>query len=285
MQRIFALGVDEDQIPGIWELRHPSPTLWVQSPHNVLDLFLTHSSRLIYCTGTKVEILAVEGKDPNEAPYGWDEVLHVPCPFFIKRTSGVVIGDSLVLLGGEKNPQEACQLDFRTETWTTLSPMREKRITAASVALDPHTLLVLGGSDLDKTFSCCESLDVRTGQWSPSFETLPVPLSGHAVTVYDDHVYNSGGWDGNKSRGEVWRSKVNGLGPWEALSSLNIERHNHGMMGDSVGGLSVVGGRQQTSFGSTEIVATETLSLDGGQGWATNVKLPFKKVWQATDMK
>ncbi|CAG0901552.1 unnamed protein product [Darwinula stevensoni] len=61
----------------------------------------------------KVHILYLGGKDPSEELYGWDEVLHIPDPFFNKGTTGVVIQDSLFLLGGEKSPWEAGWLNVK----------------------------------------------------------------------------------------------------------------------------------------------------------------------------
>ncbi|CAG0888877.1 unnamed protein product [Darwinula stevensoni] len=196
----------------------------------------------------------------------------------------VYLRNSLFLLGSETNPREGLQLDLASEKWATLSPMKDRRSNAASVILDPHTILVLGGQDFEaeKQVSSCEYLDVRTGQWS-SFQDIPLPLSGLAATVYHDHLYISGGWDGLESRREVWRCRMKG-GQWEELPCLKNPRGHHGMMGNGKGGLSVIGGLFQRGSQYEEVLETETYTLDVRGGWVNQGTIPFDKVWKATDM-
>ncbi|CAG0894662.1 unnamed protein product [Darwinula stevensoni] len=219
--KIFAMGNDENGRFGMWEL--PKNTLWVQEEHSLLDVFLAQSSMLIHGTGGEVRILHLEGKDPHEAPHGWDHKLRIPPDFLVEGTSGVGIQDSLFLLGGKRNPCSGSRLDLHSYTWVDLPLMTQGREDAASVMLDAHTILALGGVNPKngKTLSSCVRLDVRTREWIPFPSEIPLPISSHAVTLYDDHVYISGGFRDDESRGDVWKCGVNGGGPWENFLFYN----------------------------------------------------------------
>ncbi|CAG0892573.1 unnamed protein product [Darwinula stevensoni] len=250
------------------------------------DFFLADSDRLIHGGKEKIHILYLGGKNPRVSAYEWDEVLHIPDPYLIHATTGVVIGDSLFLLGGEGDPQGAHRLDLGSETWTTLSPMKAMRKNAGSVMWDPHTILMLGGWDPEarKCLSSCEYLDTRTKQWSLFPCDIPAPISAHAATLHKDHVYISGGSDGTETRGDGWRYSVTRRGEWELLPSLSKKRSFHGMVEDSSGGLSVIGGSFRLGLESTEVLETETLPTDE-EGWVIQEKLPFEALVMAKEMK
>ncbi|CAG0888878.1 unnamed protein product [Darwinula stevensoni] len=267
-RRIFAMGIGEDGRGGIWEVLDHSSTLWVQGPCGTDDVVLVHSHRLIQCRGKEVKILHLGEKDPRQGPYEWDEAFHIPHPFRVNGTAGVVIHDTLFLLGGQDIPQEGRRLDLSSETWLNLPEMRLRRSRATSMMRDPYTILVLGGEDPEtrRPLSSWECLDTRMRQWFPFPHDMPLPVSGHAVTTYNSHVYISGGWDGREAREEVWRCGINGDENWEELPSLNIKRHDHGMMGDVAKGLSIIGGRYISEPEETvEVLETETLTLDIGR--------------------
>ncbi|CAG0881060.1 unnamed protein product [Darwinula stevensoni] len=267
-------------------LKEP-PTFWVESLYSVGSVFLAHSEKLIFGRGGKVHILNLEGKDPRDAPHRWKEPTPIKSPILIKGTMGVVNQNHLFLLGGSGSPQDVHRLDLDTETWTTVSPTREKRMRATLVVKDPHTILVLGGEDPDmkRHISSCECLDTRTELWSTFPHNIPDPLSAQAATMHNDHIYVTGGWDGRKSRRNVWRCRVNGGGPWETLPSLNVERCDHAVMIDEERGLSVIGGSiYQSGQRDIEVLETETLTLNGRM-WMTRGKVPFRKLWKATEMK
>ncbi|CAG0903037.1 unnamed protein product [Darwinula stevensoni] len=283
--RIFAMGSVEDGRVGIWEVYRK--TLWVQDAHSARDTFLAHSGMLIHGTGGEVQILHLEGKDWREAPHGWDYKLPIPQPFFVEGTMGVGMWDSFFLAGGKRNPRSGLRLALHSNQWVELPNMMTGRWEASTVMLDPHTILVLGGMDLEKgiTHSSCEFLDLRTEQWSPFPLNIPIPVSNHATTLYGDHVYISGGIDGRESRGTVWRCRVSGEGPVDTLSSLQFSRHDHGMMGDGVGGLKVIGGRHvRVGEEIVDVLLTETLTLDGRREWKHKPKLPFVSLWKASLM-
>ncbi|CAG0897744.1 unnamed protein product [Darwinula stevensoni] len=282
--KIFALGKDKKAQVGMWEL--PKNTLWVQEEHSLSDLFLAQSSMLIHGTGGEVRILYLEGKDPHEAPHRWNHKLQNPPDFIVEGTTGVGIRDSLFLLGGKRNPHSGHRLDLHSDTWMELPLMTQGREDAASVMLDAHTILVLGGVDPEKvkTLSSCVCLDVRTKQWIPFPSEIPLPISSHAVTLYDDHVYISGGFRDDASCREVWKCGVKGVGPWETLPSLQLDRHDHGMMGDGAGRFQVIGGKHQNGSKYTDVLSTETLTLHGGRGWEIKHELPFMNVWKACAM-
>ena len=153
MNRIFGMGTGKDLEVGIWEFQRN--TCWVQQPHSGTDMFLAHSGMLIHGTGGEVHILHLEGKDPQDAPYGWDHKVPIPPPFYVERTMGVGISDSLCFLGGERNPHEGLRQDLHSGNWMDLPKMIQGRENAASVMLDPHTILVLSTSpqiNLSSTF-------------------------------------------------------------------------------------------------------------------------------------
>ena len=103
MNRIFGMGNGKDGRVGMWEVQRN--TCWVQQSQSSDDVFLSHSGMLIHGTGGEVHILHLEGKDPQDAPHGWDHKHPIPPPFFVERTMGVVgISDSLSPGREEKSP-------------------------------------------------------------------------------------------------------------------------------------------------------------------------------------
>ncbi|CAG0890826.1 unnamed protein product [Darwinula stevensoni] len=286
LKRIFAMGKGEYGPSGVWEVTQPHKNLWVQVPTGTADVFLAHKDRLIHCKGGEVHIFHLQGKDPNESPYGWDEVLHIPRPFFILGSTGTIVQESLFLFGGAGNSQEVRSLDLGSEKWMPLSPMRNKRLFAASVMWDPHTVLVMGGANPEARgpISNCECFDTRTAEWIPFPHHFPVSLHSYAATIYNDHVYISGGIGGDETRGQVWRFSVKGGEAWETLPSLNMKRQHHGMIGDK-GRLFVLGGTQRRGNEDIMVLEMETLALDGRRRWVTEEKFPFKNIFKATEMK
>ncbi|CAG0898948.1 unnamed protein product [Darwinula stevensoni] len=283
-QRIFAVGRGKNGVPGMLEVLHSDSTLWVQQLYSEENVILAHSGRLIHGREMEVRIIHVEEKDPLEAPFEWDEVLRTPHQFHIKATTGVILQDSLFLFGGEGNLQEGRRLDLNKETWMSLFPLQGRRKAAASVMLDPHSILVLGGWDSEarRRLSSCERFDTRAGEWS-FFPHMPIPLSSHAVAVYNEYLYISGGFNEGVSQKDVWRCSVNGGGPWEKLPSLNINRHDHGIVRDGAGTLSVMGGRQLRDQKDVDVLETENFTLD--EGWVTQERLPFLSLLKATEME
>ncbi|CAG0888537.1 unnamed protein product [Darwinula stevensoni] len=288
-QGIFAMGTINERWGGggIWELSTDPATFWINSHYSVSHVFLAHSNRLIHGRGETLHIFRLERKHINEAPYGWDVEFHIPPPFFIKGTSGVVIHSSLFLFGGEKSPREVGRLDLVTGSWENLLPMTNGRKGAVSVMSDPHTISLMGGEDPEtkRTLFSCEYFDTRSGRWCTSHLDIPKPVASHAATVYKDHVYISGGWNGKETTKDVWRSRVTAGSPWESIPSLEIARSGHGIVQDSAGELSVIGGRKVFSDQeATQVLQTETLSLEE-ESWKVGEKLPFRNLWRATEMK
>ncbi|CAG0893244.1 unnamed protein product [Darwinula stevensoni] len=282
--RIFVMGSSDGGV-GIWEV--PENTRWVQQGFSIVDIFLAQSFMLIHGSEGEVRILHLEGKDPREAPHGWDHKICIPPTFSAEGTTGVGIRESLFLLGGKRNLCEGRSLDLHSEKWMNLPLMTQGRTNATSVMWNPDTILVMGGADPEKEMclSCCEFLDLRIGQWSPFHLNMPLPVNSHAATLYNDHIYISGGFRAGESLGEVRRCRANGQGPWDPLPSLRFKRHLHGMMGFGTAGLQVIGGIYQKESELTSVLSTETLTLDGMRGWEIQLELPFKRVWKARSMK
>ncbi|CAG0902603.1 unnamed protein product [Darwinula stevensoni] len=276
-RRVFALGANERKTKyGIWEVfpwevPHLPPTQWFQTNESVVDLFLAHSGRLIYGREKEVRIFHLGKKNPCEAPWkNWGEKFPVHDPFSIQFTAGAISYDSLFLMGGERNPQKVLQLDLYTGIWMPLSPLEVGRKSAVAVMRNPHTIMVLGGEDPEKRLlSSCEFLDTRenSSKWVPFTHDIPTPVDNHAVTLCNDRVYISGGWNGRESMKNVFKMDVNG--GWEELPPLILKRQYHGMINDGER-LTVIGGRKakETNGGSgarEEVLMTETLTLDGGK--------------------
>ncbi|CAG0900511.1 unnamed protein product [Darwinula stevensoni] len=286
-QRVFTMGKDGEGRRGIWEVL-PSHTLLVKTRHKSGDFLLADSSRLIHATEKKVHVISLNNKEIQGAPYKWDEVIPITDRFIVNGTAGFIMQDSLILLGGDGNPKRVLLLDFSTKKWQTLSSMRTGRKGAALTKIDENTILVLGGEDPKgmKLLANCEYFDTRSRGWS-AFGNLkmPIPLSDHAVTVCNDYIYVSGGWDGRETAKDVWRSKLNGRGSWERLPPLNKQRKNHGMVGDGAGKLSVIGGRfHRINREDIQVLETEAFKVDEGSGWVPQGKLPLRRAWKATDM-
>ncbi|CAG0895366.1 unnamed protein product [Darwinula stevensoni] len=140
--RIFAMG-GRDGRGGVWEVN--KNTCWVGELISLTDFFLAHFGMLIHGAGGEVRILHLDGKDPHESPHEWDYKLRIPNNFIVKGTTGVGIRESIFLLGGKRNPREGRSIDLDSNKWTNLPLMTQGREEAASLMLDPNTILVLGG--------------------------------------------------------------------------------------------------------------------------------------------
>ena len=280
------MGKCEERRMGLWELDQPPYIPWLYEAHSQGDAFFAHSNMLIHGAREKVSILHLEEKDPSEAPYRWDHKFTIEPRFNVEGTTGAVTCDSIFLVGGLKNPHEGRRMDLKTEEWTPLPQLKEGRIDAASMMWDPHIYFILGGRDSSgRSLFSCEYLDTRTGVWFPFSRKIPLPLSGHAVTAYNDHAYISGGFSDGESRDEVWRCRISEQGPWDQLPSLKFKRHDHGMIEDGSGGLSVISGCYQYREKTKAVLEMETLTL-GEQGeWETVGRLPFLNLFKATEMK
>nr|XP_042896850.1 alpha-scruin-like [Parasteatoda tepidariorum] len=85
--------------------------------------------------------------------------------------------------------------DFEDEKWSVLSPMNEPRSLHGVVNFQGRIFVIGGISDLKKfrILSSIEMLDEASGQWMEFEPSLPQPLFGMGVAVYDGLLWIAGG--------------------------------------------------------------------------------------------
>ena len=111
--------------------------------------------------------------------------------------------------------------------------MIEKRYAAASVALDPCTLWIVGGSlkncGIPRLNNLSSTEFIKLGQPSVKGPDLPFTITSHSMTQYDEKsIYIIGGWQNGLSSNKTWIvDPSNGFQITEG-PSLKNKRIRHG---------------------------------------------------------
>ena len=114
--------------------------------------------------------------------------------------------------------------------------------------------------------------------WIDDGNNLPSPRYGHALSVYNDVLYLTGGKDGSSARSTVWLSKIGAggaIGAWQVQGVLPSARYGHK---SSVvdGRLVVVGGNNGVA--AQQLVFGSSISAGGATGvWTAFNSLPFPR--------
>ena len=169
-------------------------------------------------------------------------------------TSGVTLPDGRVLVtgGGDKpsfnsavNTAEI--YDPKTNKWTKVSPMLEKRASHSSVLLEDGRVLVTGGGNKDVPFTdSSEIYDPKTNKWS-RVTSMPVAKRTHnMVRLADGRILSVGGYGSEGYLKTTYLYSVND-NSWVSGALLNTERRNPAVSIMADDRVLVAGGRSSTN--------------------------------------
>ena len=80
-----------------------------------------------------------------------------------------------------------------TPPWKTLASMKTERSHAASVSVNDHQFLMIGGYDKDESLSTCEYYDANTAVWK-DFPAIPNGRHASGAAMVGNKVYIVGGF-------------------------------------------------------------------------------------------
>ncbi len=126
------------------------------------------------------------------------------------------------------------------QQWSTTTALPQA-VAERNVVVHQGRLYFVGG----KTTSNTPSAEVYVAQiaadgslssWSTTTRLL-VPVYLHAVAASESHLYVIGGWDGSRTRSEIWRAAFDaggGLGAWSKVNDYpsTIDLHDAAIVGN-----------------------------------------------------
>ncbi len=162
--------------------------------------------------------------------------------------------------------------------WTTAAPLPEVLASRNAIAKGDRVYVIGGKNPTEKPSGQVYTAQVQTdgslGAWA-STTPLPVPVYLHAVAATDSYIYLIGGWDGSRTRTEVWRAPFvgSGLGAWEKISDypISIDLHDATIVNNR---LYVIGGWNGTAPLSKVYYAE--IQAAGLGAWTPAIELPTK---------
>ncbi|CAN5522998.1 hypothetical protein BH10CHL1_BH10CHL1_04560 [soil metagenome] len=162
--------------------------------------------------------------------------------------------------------------------WTTAAPLPEVLASRNAIAKGDRVYLIGGKNPTEKpsaqVYTAQVQADGSLGAWTNT-TPLPVPVYLHAVAATDNYIYMIGGWDGSRTRTEVWRAPFagSGLGAWEKISDYptSIDLHDATIVKNR---LYVVGGWTGTAPLSKVYYAE--IQSTGLGAWTPALELPTK---------
>ena len=155
---------------------------------------------------------------------GWVPLPPMPTP----RAAGgaAVVGDRLVVVGGQANGHDVAETDvFDGTTWTQAAPIPTPR-DYLGVASDATFVYAIGGQQLDVNHDvgAFERFDPNAGKWSKG-PALPAPRHGLGAAVVDGMLYVVGGETGTAVLGTVESFALATGSSWAPGPSMRTPRH------------------------------------------------------------
>ncbi|MBV8160244.1 MAG: protein kinase, partial [Acidimicrobiia bacterium] len=155
---------------------------------------------------------------------GWVPMAPMPTP----RAAGgaVVVGDRLVVVGGQANGQDVAETDvFDGTTWTRASPIPTPRDYVA-VASDGTFVYAVGGQQLalGRDADAFERFDPGTERWTKG-PSLPTARHGLGAAVLDGKLYVVGGETASDVLGTVESFDLTSGSSWDPGPSMRTPRH------------------------------------------------------------
>ena len=155
---------------------------------------------------------------------GWVELAPMPVP----RAAGgaVVVGDRLVVVGGQADGHDVAETDvFDGTTWTQSSSIPTPR-DYVGVATDGAFVYAVGGQQLDVNHDVAafERFDPSTGKWTKG-PPLPQALHGLGVAVVNGRLYAVGGETASDVIGTVVSFDLATGSTWDPGPAMRTPRH------------------------------------------------------------
>ena len=91
----------------------------------------------------------------------------------------------------------ALEYNSASQSFSTHTPLPDDRGWLAATAIDDHRFLVVGGSPLSSSKSCCV-YDTRTKEWSQDWPDLNIGRDRHTCVTANNKVYVIGGYSCEK---------------------------------------------------------------------------------------
>ena len=88
----------------------------------------------------------------------------------------------------------ALEYNSASQSFSTHTPLPDKRWSSAATAIDDHRFLVVGGLPLSSSKSCC-LYDTRTKEWSQDWPDLNIGRSRHTCVTTNNKVYVIAGYN------------------------------------------------------------------------------------------
>jgi galactose oxidase len=117
---------------------------------------------------------------------------------------------------------QACVYDYRTNTWTALPVMNERRWYPTATALSDGTVLVSSGSYIENGLGIINDVpQIWDGQqWRATVDFIGLPLYPHMHVAPDGQVFMSG------SNAKTYLLNTDGAGTWTPLPEPGGVRRN-----------------------------------------------------------
>ncbi|MBV8303878.1 MAG: protein kinase [Acidimicrobiia bacterium] len=154
----------------------------------------------------------------------WVPLPSMPTPH--AAGGAVVVGDKVVVVGGQANGQDVSETDvFDGTTWTQAAPLPTPRDYVA-VVTDGTFVYAIGGQQLDVNHDvgAVERFDPSTGKWT-KLAPLPTARHGLGAAVVNGRLYAIGGETGSTVLGEVESLDLANGSSWDTGTSMRTARH------------------------------------------------------------
>lgn len=210
-----------DHAPSLWS---PARRAWERLPeppeckhdHLLASVSLLHDGKVLVAGGQCDEIYPVNEPQParpytalslwNSKTEQWESAPHLAAER-IFHTASVLPDDSVLIVGGERDPREApanvepviADVErFQNGRIDTLAPLHEARARHSATVLNHGSLLVAGGIDAaGKALTSVELWNPARGNWQ-AMPPLAVARYDHSAVLLDDgRVMVVGGADSN----------------------------------------------------------------------------------------
>ena len=170
-----------------------------------------------------------------------------PMPAARAIGGAVVVGDRLVVVGGQADGHDVAETDVFDGTTCTQSSSIPTPRDYVGVATDDTFVYAVGGQQLDGNHDVAafERFDPSTGKWTKG-PPLPAPLHGLGLGVVDGRLYAVGGETGTHVLGTVVSFDLATGTAWDPGPSMRTPRHAlavqavgsalYAIDGDSAGG-------------------------------------------------
>lgn len=123
-------------------------------------------------------------------------------------------------------------LRVKIDGWSATTPLPQG-LASRNAIVQGNTLYVVGGKNatdnpLGSVYAATIGSNGSLSSWTVAAQ-LPVPVYLHATVATNSHLYVIGGWDGSRTRAEIWRAPFAsvGLGAFQKISDYPLALDLH----------------------------------------------------------